>query len=112
MGLLSSTETYTTTGTKTSRNADPSIVPFNLNVNFDLSNGGSVSYKLQYTYDSFDSPSMTDASATWYDSTVIPAGTSASAAQQFTAPVTRVRAVIASLTGSLKMTMNQGMSTN
>ena len=109
---LQRTETYTTTGTKGSWNCDPSITPFNVNVAFALVTG-PVSYKLQYSYDTLDDPTKTDNDATWFDSTEIPAATAASAAQQFTAPIARVRAVIATLTaGSLQMTMLQGMSTN
>lgn len=108
---LSRTETYTTTGTKGSWNADPSIVPFNASVAFVLSAGGSVSYKLQYSYDQL-TPTQTDADADWFDSTDIPASTSASKVAAFSAPIARVRVIIATLSGSLKMTMLQGLSTN
>lgn len=108
---LQRTETYTTTGTKGSWNCDPSITPFNLTVAFALLTG-TVSYKLQYSYDTLDAPTLTDADATWFDSVEIPAATAGSAAQQFTAPIARVRVVIASIAGSLKMTTLQGMSTN
>lgn len=108
---LQRTETYTTTGTKGSWNCDPSITPFNLNVAFALLSG-TVSYRLQYSYDTLDSPTAVDSDATWFDSVEIPAATAASAAQQFTAPVARVRVIIAAIAGSLKMTMLQGMSVN
>lgn len=108
---LQRTETYTTTGIKGSWNCDPSIAPFNMVVNFALLNG-TVDYRLQYSYDTLDSPTATDADAVWYDSTEIPAGTAADAAQQFTAPIARVRVNIAAISGSLKMTMLQGMSIN
>lgn len=103
-------ETFAGTGNTVSWNCDPSIVPFNLNVNCALL--GTATYKLQYTYDSFDDALATDAGATWYDSVEIPAGTTVSAAQQFTAPVSRLRLVIAANSGGIKMTMRQGMSTN
>lgn len=108
--MLSRTETYSTTGTKASWNCDPSITPFNMNVVLALLSG-TVSYKLQYSYDTLG-PTDADTAATWFDSTEIPAATAASAAQQFTAPVTMIRVVIAAITGSLKMTMLQGISTN
>jgi hypothetical protein len=109
---LQRTETYLTTGTKPSWNCDPSITPFNMSVAVTFVTG-PVSYKLQYTYDNFDDPLKTDASATWFDSTAIPAGTVANAQAAFTQPITRIRLVIATLTaGSITMTMLQGMSVN
>lgn len=106
------TETYTTTGAKPSWNADESIAPFNLSVACILS-AGTTSYKLQYTLDDFSSASMTDASATWFDSSDIPAGTTATAQASFVTPVTRFRINIASLSGgTLTMKSVQGLSTN
>lgn len=105
---LSRTETYTTTGTKGSWNCDPATTPFSLSVAFAISGGGAANYRLQYSYDALDSPTAVDTDATWFDSTAIPAGTIVSASQAFAAPIARVRVVIASLTGSLKMTMLQG----
>lgn len=103
------TETYTTTGTKGSWNADPAIVPFNLHVAVTLTTGPT-SYKLQY---SLDPMSVADADAVWFDSGDIPAGTAASASTLFTSPVARFRLVIATLTaGSLQMQARQGLSTN
>lgn len=107
---LRRTETYTTTGTKGSWNCDPTLTPFNLSVAFALLTG-TVSYKLQFSYDTLG-PTDADSSATWFDSTEIPAATAASAVQSFNAPVTMVRVVIAAITGSLQMTMLQGMSVN
>jgi len=109
--MLSRTETYSTTGTKQSWNLDPSIVPFNASVAFVLS-AGTVSYKLQYTYDEL-TPTQTDNDASWFDSTTFAAATAATKDGQITAPVTRVRVVIAALSGgTLKMTVLQGFSTN
>jgi hypothetical protein len=107
---LQRTETFTGTGNTASWNCDPSITPFNLNVACAVL--GTATYKLQYSYDSLDDPLGSDASATWYDSVEIPAGTAVSAAQQFTAPVYRIRLVIAANSGGIKMTMLQGMSIN
>jgi hypothetical protein len=108
--MLSRTETYTTTGTKGSWNCDGSITPFNMVVALALLSG-TVSYKLQYSYDRLG-PTDADTAATWFDSVEIPAATAVSAAQQFSAPITMIRVVIAAITGSLKMTMRQGISTN
>jgi len=108
---LQRTETYTTTGTKQSWNCDPSIAPFNVNIGVVLV-GGPAAYSLQYSYDVLDDPLLTDADATWLDSNDIPLGTAATAETNFSTPIARVRIVIASLTGSLKMTMLQGMSSN
>lgn len=108
---LSRTETYTTTGTKGSWNCDPSITPFNLSVVVALLGAATASYKIQYSYDALG-PTQADSDATWFDSTEIPAATAASAAQQFTAPVAMIRIVIAAITGSVKMTMLQGISVN
>jgi hypothetical protein len=107
---LQRTETYTSIGTKPSWNCDPSIAPFALSVFCTLSNTGT--YKLQYSYDTLDSPTATDADATWIDSDGIPAGTTTDAEESLAMPITRVRLVIAALNGSLKMTMLQGFSSN
>lgn len=104
------TETYTTTGTKGSWNADPSIAPFNANIAVTLT--GTASYKLQYTLDTLDSPTAIDSDASWFDSPDIAAGTATSSNSSFITPVARVRLVIASISGSLKMEMIQGLSTN
>lgn len=109
---LQRTVTFDTTGTKESWNCDPSITPFALTVAFALSDAGTVNYKLQVSYDTLDDPLLTDNDATWFDSTNIPAGTTGSKAEAFVAPIARVRVVIAALSGTLKMTMLQGMSTN
>jgi hypothetical protein len=108
---LQRTETYTTTGTKGSWNCDPSIAPFQVSIAAVLT-GGPISYSLQYSYDTLDDPTLTDASATWFDSTDIPAGTTASGEANFATPIARIRIVIVSITGSLKVTMLQGMSIN
>ena len=108
---LQRTETYTTNGTKVSWNCDPSIAPFQLNIACILLSG-TVDYKLQYSYDTLDGPLDTDASASWIDSDDIPASTTGTAEANFSTPIARVRLVIASISGSLKMVMLQGMSTN
>jgi hypothetical protein len=109
---LQRTQTYSNPGALTtpSWNCDPSIAPFEVSVSCVVT--GSVSYKLQYSYDTLDSPTATDSDASWIDSTDIPAGTTATDTTVFTAPVARVRLVFASGTGSVKMTMLQGFSIN
>jgi hypothetical protein len=108
---LQRTETYTTTGTKGSWNCDPSIAPFQVNIACVLLSG-TVDYKLQYSYDTLDSPTATDTDATWIDSNDIPASTAATAEANFSTPIARVRIIIAAISGSLKMSMLQGMSIN
>lgn len=104
------TETYTTIGTKGSWNLDPSIAPFNANVAVTLI--GTASYKLQYSLDPLDSPTAVDSDASWFDSNDIPAATITSALAAFITPCARIRLVIASISGSLKMEAIQGLSTN
>lgn len=100
---------YTTTGTKASILLDPSIAPFSANVAFTLVTG-PVSYKLQY---SLSDPNVADADALWFDSTDFPAATAASKVAPITAPVGRIRAVIATLTaGSLTLQVLQGFTIN
>jgi hypothetical protein len=109
---LSHDVTYTTTGTKPSVDLDPAIAPFSATVAVTLTTGPA-SYKLQYTIDDFSDPLKTDATASWFDSVDIPAGTAASAVSALSSPVTRVRLVIATLTaGSLRLQTQQGMSIN
>lgn len=110
--LLSHDITYTTTGTKPSLDLDPAIAPFNATVACKVTTG-PVSYKMQYTLTDFSDPLMTDAAATWYDSTDIPASTAADAIAKLNSPVTRIRLVIATLTaGSIQLQTQQGMSIN
>lgn len=102
-------EVYTTTGTKPSMALDASIAPFTVNVAFTLVTG-PVSYKLQYSLSDLN---VSDANAIWFDSTDFPAATAASKVAPITAPVTRVRAVIATLTaGSLTLQVLQGYTVN
>jgi hypothetical protein len=108
---LQRTETYTTIGNKTSWNCDPSVTPFSLSVACVILSG-TAAYKLQYSYDMLDSPTATDANATWFDSTDIPAATAVSATTKFDAPIARVRLAISAIAGQLQMTTLQGMSVN
>lgn len=104
---LYNTVTYTTTGTKASVNLDPSIAPFQAAVACTL--GSTATYKLQF---SLDPMTVADASATWQDSTGIPASTTANAATTFIGPVSRVRVVIAAVGSTLILQVSQGISTN
>lgn len=92
-------ETYTTPGTKVSWNMELT----NASIGVFITLTGTGSYALQYSLDPLDSPTATDADATWLDSNELPTGTTASGVVAFNTPVARIRLVIASLTGSLKM---------
>ena len=107
---LRRTETYTTTGTKTSWNTDPSVVPFNCNINLTIT--GTATYSLQYSLDTLDSPTAADSDAVWVTSPDVPVGTTVSQQVAFNVPIARIRVVIASISGSLKVEMLQGISTN
>ena len=109
---LQRTQTYSNPGALTtpSWNCDPSITPFQVGIACIVT--GAVDYKLQYSYSTLDSPTATDSDADWIDSTDIPAGTTATKETKFTSPIARVRLVFASGTGSVKMTMLQGLSVN
>lgn len=103
------TVTYTTTGTTDSANLDPTIAPFSATVGVTLT-AGTASFKLQY---SVDPPNVDDSAALWFDSTEIPAATSASIIKPLTLPVSRVRLVIAALSGgNLILQIQQGLSIN
>jgi len=106
---LYQTITYTTTGTKDSINTDPSIAPFNATLAVTLT-GGTATYKAQW---SISAPDVADADAIWFDSTDIPANTSASKVSYLTAPVGRVRLIIAALSGGdLVLQLAQGYTKN
>lgn len=106
---LYQTVTYASTGTKDSVNTDPSIAPFNATLAVTLT-GGTTSYKAQW---SISAPDIADSDALWFDSTDIPASTSSSKVSYLTAPVSRVRLVIASLSGgNLVMQLAQGYTKN
>lgn len=110
---LSRTQTYTGPGTTASWNLDPSIAPFDVSISCAVLGGATASYKLQYSYDTLDNPTLGDSSATWFDSTDIPAATATSKSSALVSPVARIRLVIATLTGgTLQMTTLQGMSIN
>lgn len=110
--MLTHDVTYVTTGTQPSIDMDPTIAPFNATVACTVTTGPA-SYKLQYTIDDFSSPLKTDATAAWFDSPDIPAGTSQSAVAALVAPVSRVRLVITTLTaGSIRLQTQQGLSIN
>lgn len=104
---LYQTNSYTTTGTKASINLDPSIVPFNATVAVNVGTAGN--YKVQYSLDPMD---VADASAIWSDTVNIPSGTTASAVTSIISPVSRIRIVIASITGTITLQTSQGISTN
>jgi|ERR1700748_1330453 len=104
---LFQTQTYTTAATTPSINLDPSIVPFNAAVMCTLT--GTASYRMQYSLTPF---TVADASANWVDSGDIPAGTTTSAVSGFITPVSRIRLVIASISGSIVLEVTQGFSTN
>lgn len=109
---LAHEEIYTSTGTKPSVLLDPSITPFNVNVACVVGAGATASYKLQYTLSDVN---VSDANALWFDSTDFPAATAASKVAPISAPVSRVRMVIATLTGgvaTLTLQTLQGWTTN
>jgi hypothetical protein len=106
-------QVYSSAATEPSLNLDTAIAPFNAVVNCIVGGGATTSYKMQYTYDNFDSPTMTDAAANWIDSTDIPAATATSKSSNLTVPVSRIRIVIATLTGgTLTLQVRQGLSIN
>lgn len=104
---LYQTVAYTTTGTKTSVALDKSIVPFNASIGVTVGTTGT--YTLQY---SFDPLTTADASALWFDSINLPAGTTTSGVTAIVAPVSKVRLVIAAISGTVTLQATQGFSTN
>lgn len=101
------TITYTTTGTKQSLNLDPSIVPFNAAITAALT--GTADYKFQYSLTPF---TIADASANWLDIPGTASSITTSTSVPLLTPVARVRLVIAAISGSLVVEINQGFSTN
>lgn len=105
MGQPYQEQSYTTSGTKTSINLDPSVADFKVRVYVDKG-AATVDYKLQY---SLDPSTVADASSTWIDSTTIPASTSTSKEENFTSPISKFRLVFATLTGgTVKCQVLQG----
>lgn len=93
--------TYTTTGTKTAIPLDYLPAPFNAAVQVQV--GTTATYAMQYT---FDDPAS--ATALWTDDTVIPTGTTATAATSYTTPIRALRFVIAAVSGNLNVKILQG----
>ncbi len=104
---------YSSAATEGSLNLDPLVTPFNAFVNCIVGGGATASYKLQYTLDNFDGPLATDAAANWTDSTDIPASTATSKTSFIQTPVSRIRLIIASLSGgTLTIQVRQGLGTD
>lgn len=103
------TNSYTTTGTKGSINLDPAIAPFSVNVVCTLVGAATGTYSLQY---SLDPMTVADADALWLTSGDIPIGTATSAGSFLMSPVSRIRPVIAAISGTLTIQTLQGLSTN
>lgn len=100
-------EAYTTTGTKAAVLMDPSISPFNTSIRVNVGTTGT--YGLQF---SLSQPDISDASAIWFDSANIPAGTAASATTNLMFPVSRARLVIAAISGTITLQICQGYTNN
>lgn len=98
---------YGTAGVMGSLNLDPSIAPFTANIGATIS--GTATFKMQL---SLDADTVSDANALWFDSSGFPAGTVASGLAPLTAPVSRIRFDIASISGTLTIQVLQGFSTN
>lgn len=105
--MLYQTAAYTTTGTKASLNLDPSIADFKATVAANV--GTTATYKMQY---SLDPMSVADSAALWFDSTNIPAGTTTTKIEGLVSPVSRIRLVIAAVSGTLTLQVLQGISVN
>lgn len=98
---------YTTTGTKDGVNLDPSISPFNASVAVTV--GNTATYKLQF---SLSPLTVADSTALWFDSVNIPSGTTASAVTNIMFPVSRIRLVIAAISGTVTLQASQGYTNN
>lgn len=101
-------------GAMPSVDLDPSIAPANAVASVVLNGAATGTFSLQYTLDDFSSPLMTDAQATWFTSSDIPVGSTASVNAAFIVPVTRIRVVIAVALAGGTMTLRtlQGLSIN
>lgn len=108
MGLPYQKRTVTTAGASTmtpSINLDPNVADFKVRVYCSISNGATVSYKLQYSLDPMD---VSDANAIWIDSTTIPAATATAKEELFNFPVSRIRIVVAANDGVITVQTLQG----
>lgn len=74
------------------------IAPFQVAVNVFMSNGATVDYTLQYTYDDVLAPGYNPATGQWIDDTTMD-NEVVSSTVNLSAPVTAVRIVAATLTG-------------
>ena len=99
-------EIYTTTGVKTSVMLDPSIAPFNCNVAVTLS--ATAIFSLEVSLSDVNVP---DSAALWFTPTAF-ASASLAVMAPVNAPVSRIRANITALTGSLTLQTAQGFTIN
>jgi hypothetical protein len=100
-------------GAQASFDFDPSIAPFNATATVTLLGGATATYKMQYTNTTYGILG-TDATANWFDSPDIPAGTTTGAFVSWLTPIVRARIVfsVALSGGSMQVDVTQGMSTN
>lgn len=82
---------------------DRYLTPFSVTIGCVVT--GTVSYKLQYTYDDVFNPPV--AGITWHDDTDIPAATTENAESSFNNTISAVRINQASGSGSVTATINQ-----
>ena len=99
---------YTTTGSQPSVNMDPSIVPFNASVAVTVGTSGT--YSIQYALD--DYAMVTDANALWFTDSNLVVGTTTSGVTNYMFPVTRIRIVIAAISGTITLQTLQGYTAN
>lgn len=99
------------TGAQASLDLDPTIAPFQVSAVIVFNAGAAGTVQLQVTYDNFDSPTMTDAQATWVN---VGTGVTGTTVAALTSPVTRLRVTISvALTGgTVTLRTIQGFSIN
>jgi hypothetical protein len=79
--------------------------PFSVGVG--VTKSGDILYSVEYTYDDVFSGTFNPSTASWFAMSAFPVGTATSKDSALSSPVTAVRINVASITGSVVMTVIQ-----
>ena len=98
--------TLTVTGVTSSSVAPMNVNTSPFNVGFGITVGGTITYKVQHTFDDVWSPTFNPATANWFDHPTI-TGLSAAADGNYAFPVTAIRITGTAGSGTATMRLIQ-----
>jgi len=113
-GPLARYATITDTGVAGPYNLDPTISPFNVNVQVYVPEDVTVSYSVEYTLDQLNLlGGQENPNVRWETDTNFPDSSAATITSSFDAPLTAIRVNVASISGgSIELKILQSFSKN